>query len=131
MSDDTPHFDLYYICKPGNEPTGPYAVGQIRTMWDSGTITADFKYWDGAEYKRISALIDAAPAPVSSATASPEHKDPFRQSAVDLLAAIVIGLMIAGTLYTSRLLQNQCANRSRMRSTLIWSRRDRLRDTGT
>ncbi len=39
-----PKDTLYYLARNG-EQAGPYTIGQLRTMWQSGNLTAHTQYW--------------------------------------------------------------------------------------
>jgi hypothetical protein len=49
-----------YYLQINNEKKGPYALSQIQSMWNSGTITSDCLYWDarGEQWRPINELIE-------------------------------------------------------------------------
>ena len=65
----------HYLLLVGAEQRGPYALSQLRTMWRSGSITADSLYWqegfeEWAPISRISDSLDP-PAPAAHPPALP------------------------------------------------------------
>lgn len=57
----------HYLLLVGAEQRGPYALSQLRTMWRSGSITADSLYWQESmtEWESIDGLgLDLAIQPV-------------------------------------------------------------------
>jgi hypothetical protein len=64
---------LYFLLK-GDEQSGPFTIGQLRSMWQSGSITAQTQYWfDGAPEWRplinLLALLEPKTEPVVAITA--------------------------------------------------------------
>jgi len=66
----------FYISN-GGEVQGPYEMGQLRTMWKAGQITADFVYWheESNEWRSVAQLNlgaeEAPSAPLQKATNPP------------------------------------------------------------
>ena len=73
-----PSVILYYLQKDGAQ-TGPFTIGQLRSMWQSGSITAQTQYWfEGAPEWRplinILRLLEppATPVPAATPVATPQ-----------------------------------------------------------
>ncbi|MEQ1858462.1 MAG: NINE protein [Chthoniobacteraceae bacterium] len=64
----------YYIYR-NDEQHGPYSVGQLRSMWKSGTITGDvpYRYADSDEWIPLSTISDELEGPTQTAP-TPLHQ---------------------------------------------------------
>jgi TM2 domain-containing membrane protein YozV len=67
----------YYIHKDDAQQ-GPFTLGQLRTMWASGSITADTLYWvEGApDWSPLRAIITRLEQQQSSPAATPKREYP-------------------------------------------------------
>ncbi len=55
--------DRHYFISTGGSESGPFVLAQIRSMWASGSITADSHYWsDGmADWQPVTQLLSCTP----------------------------------------------------------------------
>lgn len=95
--------DQYWISDNGGN-RGPYTLGQLRSMWQSGSITVDTLYWKQGfdEWFPLSTIIDvlensAATTPLQLPPSKPSPQRPLRPTRLLLLSgAAILLLLIAG-----------------------------------
>lgn len=97
----------YYIKTKGEE-RGPYAEGQLRSMWGSGAITSDtlFRTNESQDWQPIGRLLDAGKAVVPAgkaqtptATASPGTPPPQKSQAGTAVVLVIVLLVIAAMFF--------------------------------
>ena len=67
-----------YYLQVNNDQKGPYALSQIQSMWNSGSITSDSIYWNAQEnqWKPINELIKSALPVIEQPHTSPPPSPP-------------------------------------------------------
>ena len=96
--------DQYWITI-NDEQRGPYTIGQLRSMWNSGTITAETLYWQqGFEnwyplsyiIKLLEEQQSAAPPPLAVGHVAPQQPQQQPQSdGCTLIILIALGVFVA------------------------------------
>ena len=106
--------DNYWISANGGEPTGPYTISQLQSMWKTGAITAAHVFWrDGFEkwkpileietllkYNSENRVKTPEPPPMPNLCVLAKKSD--RQLSVYFALALFFGLLGAHNFYAKR-----------------------------
>jgi hypothetical protein len=93
-----------YFIHLNGETRGPYTIGQLRTMWNTGAVTADTLYCEdgGKEWLQLKVLADEFERPPEMPPIIPPPEKSMglpvvpRRSNTGKIALVVVGLVILG-----------------------------------
>jgi hypothetical protein len=98
--------ETFYHLRLGQQETGPFTLGQLRSMWQSGAITADTAYRfdpssDWQPLIQLRRVLEPAPTSAAPRSVPPPLTQPTQSLVLPIVAlilAFIPGICIAGVI---------------------------------